>query len=148
MTLEDDPSSSAGHMTATTPANPISSPVTCTRPGARRSSTAAIAAVASGIAPFSIPASDESIHCSAIEKHENGIAIHVAAMKRRRGSSRAGMCRRAAGKMPIASAPKAIRNIVTTDGAKSSSPIAMRRNEQPQINGGIANSTHSVGPKS
>ena len=51
-------------------------------------------AVMSGIAPFSMPASEELIHCSASEKQENGIAIQVAATNARRGSSRRGIERR------------------------------------------------------
>ena len=100
------------------------------------------------MAPFNIPASDESIHCSAREKHENGIAIHVAATKATRGHSRLGMFFRVAGITTRAAAPNAIREVVTTAGEKWSRPIAISRNEQPQTIGGTANIAHSAGPNS
>jgi hypothetical protein len=144
--LDVPPSCNAGHITSTTPPKPISSPMTCGRVGSRRSIDPATIAATRGIAPFSIPASDDEIHCSATEKHVNGMAIHVALTNKMRGHSRAGTERRLAGRAPSASAPKPIRPAVTTDGAKCSRPTAMNRNEKPQINGGTANSSQSAGP--
>ena len=91
-------------------------------------STAAI-----GIALLSIPVIDESIHCCAIGNNESGSAIHVTPSNPTRLHARRGMGWRAAGSRERVANPKPTRSKVTRPGSKSSSAIAMNKNDAPQI---------------
>ena len=108
-------------------------PMRCIRPGARRSSTVAQIAVATGTAPLIIPTTDESIHCCAIGSRLSGIPIHSAPSSAMRGRSARSTAVRAAGRSISANAPSATRASVTTPGSSASSPIAISRNDEPQI---------------
>ncbi len=94
----------------------------------------AISAVKIGVAPLSIPAIAESIHCWAMGNRVNGIATHTAASNAIRGQSARSIFRDlAAGTRAITAAPNATRSIVTTPGWNESRPTAISRNEEPQI---------------
>src|SRR5919106_1292401 len=108
----------AGETMAATPVNPSTNPTICTARGARRRRNAAVSAAKSGIAPLSMPASEESIHCWAIGNSRSGAAIHT----------------------------RAIRRKATSPGSNASRPSAMNTKEDPHISPIEARRPHSTGP--
>ena len=97
-----------------------------------KSSTAKMA-VNIGTAPFSSPATAELMCCSAIGNSVNGMATQMtdsAAMRKR--SSRSSRMR-APGSSASVAAPRLTRAEVMTPGSKLSRPMAMKRNDAPQM---------------
>ena len=90
-------------------------------------------AVVIGTAPLIIPATEESIHCWAIGKSVSGMAIQMIPRAATRARSAGSMGRRARGTSASASIPSAIRASVITPGSNASRPMAMNRNEDPQM---------------
>src|SRR4029453_16699895 len=138
---------SCGQEMARTPANPISSPTAWVRGSGRRSSTTAQAAPANGTAPFSMPATDESIHCWATGNSSSGRPAQMTPRKTTRGRSSPPIGRRAAGARASAATPRATRATAIPPGGSASSPMSMNRYEDPQMRATLASSSHSVGPK-
>ena len=78
-----------------------------------------MSAVQMGVAAVSMPASDESIHCSANEYIDSGNAIQQTPSNATRNrSARSTRMRRALGSDQSASAPKATRPNVMIPGSK------------------------------
>ena len=82
---------------------------------------------------MSSPVRPELIHCCASGKSVNGTATHrnESATSRARSSRATGM--RAAGTSQSTPAPNSTRSQVIRPGSNASSPIAMNRNDDPQI---------------
>ena len=98
---------------------PTTSPPTSACPGVRRKSRAATSPVQIGVAAVSMPASDESIHCSATEYIVSGRASPEDTEQRdAHPVFRAMRTRRVAGTSQRAIAPNATRPNVTSPGSK------------------------------
>ena len=98
------------------------------------------------MAPLSIPAAAELIHCWAMGKKIWGRAIHNTASATTRGQSdRSIEERRARGTTARVAAPNATRSCVTRPGVKWSRPIAMKRNDAPQMRTSDRNIAQSRG---
>ena len=115
------------------------------RPGQRRSITAPIAAAKMGSEPFSSPVSAELIRCSASGNSVKGIATHRTESATSRGRSARSTGLRAPGTSHSTAAPNSTRSHVTSPGSNASSPIAMNRNEAPQMPPIAANRPQSSG---
>ena len=98
-----------------------------------------------GSAPLISPVTPDAMCCSASGKSVNGMAIHRTDTATRRGKSSRCTFWRAAGTSQSADAPKTTRSHVTSPGANASSPIAISRNDDPQINPTDRNRTQSSG---
>ena len=102
-------------------------------------------AVKIGAAPFSMPAIAEFTDPCARGKSVNGIATHVIESRNRRArSARSIRAERAPGTSQSADAPNRIRSQVTRPGRNASRPIAMNRNDEPQIVPTARNSSQST----
>ncbi len=115
------------------PANPVASPTVCERLGGRCNISEAIAAAKIGNDPFRRPVSPDAIRCSARGNNVNGIATHRNEIATNRGRSSRSTLRRAAGTSHNTAAPKRIRSHVISPGPNDSRPIAMNRNDDPQM---------------
>ena len=127
------------------PTSPTSTPNSRRGPVCVPNASHAISTVISGIPLLSIPATDESIHCCAIGNMVSGNAIHVTPSSAILGIAARGTGWRAAGMKSNVRAPNPTRSKVTSPGSKDSSPIAMKRNEPPQISESDNSTDHSVG---
>ena len=137
---------SCGQEMASTPANPTSSPRAWTRGRGRRSTTAQ-AAPASGTAPLSMPATDESTHCWATGNRISGRPDQMIPRKMTRSRSSRPIGRRAAGTRARAATPRATRATAITPGRSDSSPMSMNRNDDPQMRATLTSRAHSAAPK-
>src|SRR5215207_8392283 len=135
-----------GQEMARTPANPISSPSAWALGRGRRSSTTAQAAPARGTAPFSMPATEESIHCWATGNSSSGSPAQMTPRKATRTRSCGPIGRRAAGTSDSAATPSATLTSAITPGASASRPTSMNRNDDPQMRAMLASSPHSRTP--
>src|SRR5215211_1835089 len=135
-----------GQEMARTPANPISSPSAWALGRGRRSSTTAQAAPARGTAPFSMPATEESIHCWATGNSSSGSPAQMTPRKATRTRSCGPIGRRAAGTSDSAATPSATLARAITPGASASRPTSMNRNDDPQMRAMLASSPHSRTP--
>ena len=86
-----------------------------------------------GSAPFTRPVKPEAIRSSANGKSVNGIATHSTEIATSRGKSSRGIRFRAAGTSQSTDAPKMMRSHVMSPGSNASRPIAISRNEDPQM---------------
>ena len=134
-----------GRAIAIIPVKPIASPAIWSLPGRWRNNTEATMAVKMGTVPLSIPATDEATHCWAMGNMVRGIAIQIRLRNLTRGRSamRIGTFRDA-GSAHKNSVPNPTRIQVTNPGWKASRPMAMKRNEAPQIALTDRNSVQSV----
>ena len=87
----------------------------------------------SGVAALIIPASEESIHCWAVEKSKNGAASQISPRSAMYGQSERFTGWRAAGKRLSVAAPKAMRPKATSAGARCSRPMSISRKDGPQV---------------
>lgn len=102
-----------------------------------------MAAVNSGAAAFSMPASAEPIRCSAKGNSTNGKAIQVRPSSAIAGQADRGTGRRAAGRTARVPAPKASRSMATSGGRSAWTPILISKNEAPQVTATPASSAQS-----
>ncbi len=111
-----------------------------------RNRIVATTAVKIGAAPFSMPAIAEFTDPCASGKSVNGIATHVIGQQQQTGprSARSIRAERAPGTTHSARCPNRIRSQVTSPGRNASSPIAMNRNDEPQIVPTTENSAQST----
>jgi hypothetical protein len=100
--------------------------------------------VKSGAPAFSIPASDESIHCWATGKSTNGTAIQTMPKSAIAGQAERGTAPRAAGIVANVATPKASRSNATSSGRKWSTPTSMKRNDEPHSPATDASKTQST----
>ena len=103
------------------------------RPGQRRSINAPIAAAKMGSEPLSSPVSAEVMCCSASGNSVKGMATHSTEITTSRGRSARSTGFLAPGTSHSTPAPNSTRSQVTRPGSNASSPIAMKRNEDPQM---------------
>ena len=105
----------------------------------------ATAAAKSGMAPLSIPATAELIHCWARGNSVNGTATHSSDKVMILARSRAATGRRAAGVAASTAAPSPTRMKVMSPGRKASSPMSIRRKDDPQMPATARNRPQSPG---
>lgn len=86
-----------------------------------------------GAAPFNIPVIAEFTHPCANGNSVSGTATHTIDRKRILGRSSRWIGTLALGKHQSAPAPSSTRSQVINPGWKDSSPMAMNRNDAPQI---------------
>ena len=139
----DLPSLRLGMPMKTMPSNPRPSAYRWKRPGIRRSDRVATAAANSGMPPFNMPAKLDDTCCCASGNNVMGNASHVIETTKIPGQADRSTLARAFGTKASVTAPIMIRPKVTTPGAKVSSPVAMKRNDVPQIRPGITSSNQS-----
>ena len=109
-------------------------------------SSHAQAAPASGTAPLSMPATDESIHCWASGNSSSGKPAQISPRTATRSRSSRPIGRRAAGISASVATPSPTRASAITPGRKASSPMSINRNEAPQIMATVDSSSHSRAP--
>ena len=98
-----------------------------------------------GSEPLSSPVSAEVMCCSASGNSVKGMATHSTEITTSRGRSARSTGFLAPGTSHSTPAPNSTRSQVTRPGSNASSPIAMNRNEDPQMPPIAANSPQSSG---
>ena len=99
----------------------------------------------SGVAPFNIPVTADDTCRSARGNIESGIATQVTPNSASRGQSLRSIVRRVAGRNASVQNPNVMRNVVISAGLNASRPIAMNRNDAPQMPPAVHNSPQSSG---
>ena len=130
---------------SSTPTKPTPSPISCWRGGSFPSMSVAMNAAKSGVAPFSIPVTADDTWRSASGNIESGIATQVAPEEREPRPVAAVDDRRVAGSKRERREAEEMRSDVMTPGANASRPIAMKKNDAPQMPPAVESSPQSSG---
>ena len=99
------------------------------------------------VAAVSIPATDDSMVCSAMANSSAGPAFPATAMSRMPRQWWRSMVTRRRGRRSRATAPIVSRSHAIRTGAKDSRPSAIHRYEEPHVTEMTTTRIHSVGPK-